>query len=153
MTFWPLAETKMTRCPEEFEIKICDAEFVTSAGDFPQIETPDIDRLTLNEMQREFTEKISAQMADMPENWRVPTERILSWLGEGFHSSQVERIDATTAEICGEVLAGVELEILFLSTGKLSVKEISRRVSKNFSDVLKVLDRPGRRHVIVYSLH
>ncbi|MBR0061091.1 MAG: radical SAM protein, partial [Selenomonadaceae bacterium] len=202
VTFWPLAETKMTRCPKEFGIKICDAEFLTSVGDFPQIETPELDRLTINDMRREFTEEIAAQMIDMLENWRVPTERILSWfptshriknygmwfkelmgreilfayyemlkLGEGFHSAQVEnlaaahplrvaqlsthlkRINSTTAEICGEVLSGVELEILLLTTGKLSVKEIARRVNQNISDVTKILKRLESHHLIVYSLH
>lgn len=79
VTFWPLAETKMTRCPKDFGIKICDNEFLTSVGDFPQIETFELDRLTINEMRRELTEEISAQIIDMIENWRVPTERILSW--------------------------------------------------------------------------
>lgn len=202
VTFWPLAETKMTRCPKDFGIKICDAEFLTSVGDFPQIETPELDRLTINDMRREFTEEIAAQMIDMLENWRVPTERILSWfptsrriksygmwfkelmgreilfayyemlkLGEGFHSAQVEnlaaahplrvaqlsthlkRINSTTAEICGEVLRGGELEVLLLATGKLSVEEISRRVNQDISDVIKILKRLERRHIIVYTLH
>lgn len=202
VTFWPLAETKMTRCPAEFGIKICDADFLTSVGDFPQIETPALDRLTINDMRREFENEIAAQMIDMLENWRVPTERVLSWfqtsrrvksygmwftillrqdilfayyemlfLGEGFHSAQVEnlsaahplrvvqlsrhlhRIDATTAEICGETLSGVELEILLLSTGKLTVKEISLRVEQKISVVIKVLNRLEHRHLIVYTLH
>ena len=202
VTFWPLAETKMTRCPKDFGIKICDAEFLTSVGDFPQIETPELDRLTINDMRREFTEEIAAQMIDMLENWRVPTERILSWfptsrriksygmwfkelmsreilfayyemlkIGEGFHSEQVEnlaaahplrtaqlsthlkRINSTSAEICGEILRGVELEVLLLSTGKLSVEEIARRVDQNISDVIKILNRLERRHLIVYTLH
>ena len=202
VTFWPLAETKMTRCPEAFGIKICDTEFLTSVGDFPQIETPELDCLTINEMRREFTKEISEQMTDMLENWRVPTERILSWfpvarrsksygmwfkelmksdtlysyyemlkLGEGFHSSQIEnlstahplrvvqlstelrRIDVETTEICGVKLSGSDLKILLLSTGKLSVEEISRHVSRKISDVLAVLDRLEKRHLIVYSLH
>lgn len=202
VTFWPLAETKMTRCPEEFGIKICDAEFLTSAGDFPQIETAEFDRLTINEMRREFEDEISAQIADMLENWRVPTERILSWfptsrriksygmwftillrqdilfayyemifLGEGFHSAQVENLSAAhplrvvqlsrhlrrcgknSAEICGETLSGVELEILLLTTGKLSVEEISLRVNQKISDVIKILNRLEHRHLIVYTLH
>lgn len=202
VTFWPLAETKMTRCPEEFGIKICDTEFVTSVGDFPQIETPELSRLTINDMCREFAQEISAQMGDMLENWRVPTERILSWfptsyrtksygmwfkelisheilfsyyemlkLGEGFHSAQIEnlsaahplrvvqlsnhlrRIDDTTAEICDEVLRGGELEVLLLTTGKLSLEEISRRVGQEISDVIEVLNRLERRHLIVYALH
>ena len=202
VTFWPLAETKMTRCPDEFRIKICDNEFITSVGDFPQIETPELDRLTINEMRREFIKEISAQMIDMLENWRVPTERILSWfpnsrrsksygmwfkelmnqnilysyyelikLSEGFHSAQVDnlsaahplrvaqlsthlqRINSTTAEISGEILSGVELDILLLATGKLSVEEISLRVEQKISDVIKVLSRLERRHLIVYTLH
>ena len=202
VTFWPLAETKMTRCPDEFGIKICDNEFVTSAGDFPQIETDELDRLTINEMRREFEDEISAQIVDMLENWRVPTERILSWfptsrriksygmwftillrqdilfayyemlkLGEGFHSAQVENLSAAhplrvvqlsrhlrrcgknSAEICGETLSGVELEILLLTTGKLSVEEISLRVNQKIPDVLKVLNRLEHRHLIVYTLH
>jgi radical SAM superfamily enzyme YgiQ (UPF0313 family) len=202
VTFWPLSETKMTRCPEIFGIKICDNEFLTSVGDFPQIETFELDKLTINEMRHEFTEEISAQMIDMLENWRVPTERILSWfptsrrtksygmwfnklttheilfayyemlhLGEGFHSAQVEnlsaahplrvvqlssylrRINPTTAEICGEILSDYELEILLLATGKLSVEEISLRVGQKISDVIKVLNRLERRHLIVYTLH
>ena len=202
VTFWPLAETKMTRCPDEFGIKICDDEFLTSAGDFSQIETDELDRLTINEMRREFEDEISAHIVDMLENWRVPTERILSWfptsrriksygmwftillrqdilfayyemlkLGEGFHSAQVEnlsaahplrvvqlsrhlrRCDKNSAEICGETLSGVELEILLLTTGKLSVKEISLRVNQKISDVIKVLNRLEHRHLIVYTLH
>ena len=202
VTFWPLAETKMTRCPEDFGIKICDADFLTSVGDFPQVETSAIDRLALNDMRREFEEVINAQMVDMLENWRVPTERVLSWfppsrnaksyggwfklltgqeilfsyyemlkLGEGLQAAQTEnlsaahplrvvqlsrhlrRIDATTAEICGERLSGVELEILLLSTGKLSVEEISLRVEKNLDAVQNVLNRLEQKHLIVYSLH
>ena len=202
VTFWPLAETKMTRCPDEFGIKICDNEFVTSVGDFPQIETDELDRLTINEMRREFEDEIAAQIVDMLENWRVPTERILSWfptsrriksygmwftillrqdilfayyemifLGEGFHSAQVENLSAAhplrvvqlsrhlrrcgknSAEICGETLSGVELEILLLTTGKLSVEEISLRVNQKISDVIKVLNRLEHRHLIVYTLH
>lgn len=202
VTYWPLAETKMTCCPDDFGIKICDSEFLTSVGDFSQIETPELDRLTINEMRREFDKEISAQVVDMLENWRVPTERILSWfptsrriksygmwfrelanqeilfsyyemlkLGEGFHSAQVEhltaahplrvarlsthlkRIDTTTAEICGEVLSDYELEILLLTTGKLSVEEISQRVGREISDVIKILNRLERRHLIVYTLH
>lgn len=200
--FWPLPETKMTRCPAEFGLKIRDTDFLTSVGDFPQIETPALDRLAINDMRREFEEAITAQMIDMLENWRVPTERVFSWfptsrrtksygmwfkvlmeqeilfayyemlkLGEGLQAAQVEnlsaahplrvvqlsrhlhRIDTTTAEICGETLSGVELEILLLATGKLNVEEISLRVGQNLDAVTKVLNRLERRHLIVYTLH
>jgi len=79
VTFWPLSETKMTTQPEEFGIKICDAEFLTSVGDFPQIETAELDRFEITKMQLELQKEISAQMSSMLENDEVPTERILSW--------------------------------------------------------------------------
>lgn len=200
VTYWPLPETRMTRCPEEFGLKICDTEFVTSIGDFPQIETPELDRLTIAEMKKELQDEISAQMAEMLENWQVPTERILSWfpseqreksfgmwlvklkeqeilyayyemlaLGEGIQLAQVEslpaaipmrvvplfkflrRLDAETAEICGEIFSGAELEVLILTAGKLSVEEISRRAGLELSRVVEVLKRLERRHLIVFA--
>lgn len=200
VTYWPLPETRMTRLPEKFGIKICDAEFVTSTGDFPQIETPELDRLTIAEMKKELREEISSQMVEMLENWQVPTERILSWfptehreksygmwfmklkqqeilrsyyemlaLGEGIQLAQVEnlpaaipmrvvplfnylrRIDASTAEICGEKFSGAELEILLLTAGKSSIAEISRRVALELSQVVEVLKRLECRHLIVFA--
>ena len=79
VTFWPLSETKMTRCPEEFGIKICDAEFLTSVGDFPQIETEELSRFEIMEMQLELQNEISELMISMLENDEIPTERILNW--------------------------------------------------------------------------
>lgn len=201
VTFWPLAETKMTRCPENFGIKICDSEFVTSVGDFPQTETAELDRLTIAEMRLELKNTISELMIEMIENWQVPTDRILNWftnyyqntrgiwfiemmsreilfsyyemikLGEGFHSTQIEnlatahpmrmailykylrKIDESTVEICGEKFFGKESEILLLTTGKLSVAEISERVKMEIPKVLQVLSRLERKHLIVYALH
>lgn len=200
VTYWPLPETKMTRCPEEFGLKICDAEFVTSVGDFPQTETAELDRLTISEMKNSLRLEVSAQIVEMLENWQVPTERILSWfqrprrenflgmwfvelmgreilyayfemlaLGEGIQLAQVEslpaaipmrvvplfkflrRLDAETAEICGEIFSGAELEVLILTAGKLSVEEISRRAGLELSRVVEVLKRLERRHLIVFA--
>ena len=202
VTFWPLPETKMARCPESFGIKICDSEFVTAAvGDFPQIETSALDRFTISEMRLELKNRISALMLEMLENWQVPTERILSWftsfyydtrgmwfgelssreilfsyyemikLGEGFHSTQIEnlaaahplrvamlykylrKIDESTFEICGEKFTADEVEIILLTTGKLSVAEISSRVKIEIPKVLQVLNKLERKHLIVYVLH
>ena len=200
VTYWPLAETQMTRLPEKFGIKICDAEFVTSAGDFPQTETAALDRLAISEMENELRLEIAAQMAEMLETWQVPTERILSWfptarsarnysmwltelrrqeilfayyemlaLREGIQLAQVEnlpaaipmrvaplfrylrRLDASTAEVRGEIFSGAELEVLLLTAGKLSVAEISRRVGLELSQVVEVLKRLERRHFIVFA--
>lgn len=200
VTFWPLSETKMTRCPDDFGIKICDSEFMTSVGDFPQTETSELDRLTISEMKTAFQKEISDLMTGMIENWQIPTERILSWfknrrddcgmwllelqryeylysyyemlkIGEGMHSSEIEKIESahpmriiqlsrylkrineSTIEICGEKFFESEIEIVLLTTGKLSVAEIARRVKMEFSDVIKILNRLERKHLIVYNLH
>ena len=63
------------------------------------------------------------------------------------------RIDESTAEICGERFFGVEIEIVLLTTGKLSVAEISKRVSMDIPKVLEVLNKLERKHFIVYTLH
>lgn len=202
VTYWPLPETRMTRCPAEFGIKICDAEFVTAVGDFPQIETPELDRLAIAEMERELRAEISALMLEMLEGWQVPTARILNWfpkarrqkfqgmwfmelarheilfayyemlaLGEGITLAQVEdlpaahpmrvaplskhlrRIDAATAEFFGEIFSGAELEVLLLTAGKLSVAEISARAGLTIAQVVAVLQRLERRHLVVFAPH
>ena len=87
VTFWPLPETKMTTCPENFGIKICDKDFLTSVGDFPQTETDELDRLTIAEMQTAFQNEISAQMISILKNRQVPTERILSWFPKSKYTN------------------------------------------------------------------
>lgn len=202
VTFWPLAETKMTRLPQDFGIKICDYEFFTSVGDFPQTETSTLDRFDISKMARDLQEEIYSQMIEMIENRQVSLEKILSWLSEsensykrgfwyaklveqpilyayykmiqlkeGFPAEQIEnlteahpmrvaslfkyvrKIDADTIEICGEKFVGKEIDVVLLTTGKLSVEEISRRVNIDVAEVIKVLNRMEKRHLIVYSLH
>lgn len=200
LTFWTLPETKMTNCPADFGIKICDKEFLTSVGDFPQTETDELDRLTIAEMQTEFQNEISAQMISMLKNRQVPTEKILSWfpkskytknygllfvelmkqeilfayyemlnLDEGFESKDIKnlslahplrvvelykhltRIDENSALICGEKFSGKELEIVTLTTGKLSVAEIAEKISRPISEVMKTLNRLEKNFLIVYT--
>lgn len=205
VTFWPLSETKMTRCPEEFGIKICDAEFLTSVGDFPQIETEEISRFEIMEMQLELQNEISELMISMLENDEIPTERILNWfpklntkcgairpsgmwylelmknenlyayyemlkLGEGFQSKDIKNLSAAHplrvvvlykflrtvgehAELFGEKFSGKEIEVVLLTTGKLSVAEIAERVGLEISKAVEVLNRLEKRHLIVYTLH
>lgn len=198
VTFWPLAETRMTRSPEDFGIKIIDPEFVTSAGDFPQIETTEIDRFEINEMERELREFIEKQMLDMIATWQIPTSRILSWfknahryrgmwfatlrrdeilfsyyemlsIGEGFHSSQIEDLSSahpmrvialnlnlyreskSSIKIHGESFVGIEIEIILLTTGKLSVKEIAEHLDLTIDQVIEFLNQLEDMHLIVYS--
>ena len=202
VTYWPLPETRMTRCPNEFGINICDSEFLTSVGDFPQIETAELDRLTIAEMERSLRQEILDLMASMLEQGQVPTERILSWfpksdklttysmwfttlinqkilyayyemmkLGEGIPLSQtgniltahpirvvplfqyLKRVDSDTAEICGEIFADKELEVVLLTTGKLTIEEISKRVSLTITEVVNVLQRLENHHLVIFSLH
>ena len=88
VTFWPLAETKMTRCPENFGMNILDGEFVTSAGgDFPQIETATLDKFTIAEMELELQQEILLKMKTMLESWQIPAERILSWFPKSSRST------------------------------------------------------------------
>ena len=202
VTFWPLPETPMTSRPEEFGIKIVDSEFLTSVGDFSQVETEQLDRMTIIEMQSGLEEEIKTQMIEMLHNGQVPTKRIISWLmnyrkrygqntwtmtlsqdeilfayyemialGEGIESSRLEniltahpmrvvplyrhlrKIDETEVEICGERFIDIEVEIITLTTGKLSVEEIAERTGCDVEFVMNVLNRLERKHLIVYSLY
>ena len=196
----------MTNSPADFGIKICDKDFLTSVGDFPQIETAELDKFEITEMQIELQNEISALMTSMLENDEVPTERILSWFpktkmtrqgylrpagmwymelmknenlyayyemlnrGEGFQSKDIENLSEAhplrvfalykclkkvdeCIELFGEKFFGKEIEVVLLTTGKLSVTEIAERVELEISKVIEILSRLERRHLIVYSLH
>lgn len=199
--YWPLPETPMTLHPENYGIKIVDDEFVTSSGDWPQVETEELDRFTVAGMMRDLEQAISDQMIRMMENWEVPSETIMGWffgardrrtyggwmrclmgqeilfpyyemlfLGEGkdsIHTEQIaeahplrvaalfkylQRVDDGTVEILGERFSSVETEIVLLTSGKLSVKEISERAGTSIADVMSVLGRLESRHLIVYTM-
>ena len=201
VSFWPLPETPMTTAPADYGVKICDKEFVTSVGDFPQAETAELDRYDIAMMQRELEERISRQMIDMLENWEVPTERVLSWfaksayregyggwyvkllgqevlypyyemlyLGEGQSSKDVDEIAKAhplrvvplykhmqrcgdgRVEIRGEYFSKEEMDIVLLTTGKVSVEEICERTGSDNEIVMNVLTRLERRHFIVYAI-
>ncbi len=203
VTYWPLPETPMTRRPSEFGIKICDAEFLTSVGDFPQTETDRLDRLEIVRMQSEFVTSINQKMEEMLRDWRVPTERIVGWLKqarrrsatqgawlvklrqlpivhayyemlsldearsstatENFSASHPIRvaalyrhlhsIDGRTVEICGERFDRAELDVIMLTTGKLSVEEIAARVNLPLERVTNILLRLERKHFIAFAPH
>ena len=203
VTYWPLPETAMTCRPSEFGIEICDAEFLTSVGDFPQTRTVELDRLEIAEMQFELVLAINDKMKDMLEHWRVPTARVVDWLrragknrylrgawhvmlsglpvlhayyemlalDEGMHSSDVgdlskahplrvaslyrhmRLVDERTVEISGEHFDRSELDVIMLTTGKLSVEEISARSGCPIERVKDILLRLERRHFIVFARH
>ena len=101
VTYWPLPETPMTRRPTEFGIEICDEEFLTSVGDFPQTQTAQLDRLEIVRMQNELEQSIADKMKSMLVNRQVPTERVLSWLqsphGSGMWLAQLRRLPVVNA--------------------------------------------------------
>ena len=89
VTFWPLPNTQMTLHPSEFGIKICDKEFLTSVGDFPQTETTNFDKIAIAEKQAELENYIFDVMLELIKRRRISTEKILSWFGESskYHST------------------------------------------------------------------
>lgn len=82
VTFWPLPNTPMTLCPSKFGIKIFDKKFLTSAGDFPQTETAEFDRITIAQKQAELEQYIDDTMFELIQNRQISTERILNWFRE-----------------------------------------------------------------------
>ena len=201
VTFWPLPNTPMTKNPEKFGIKICDDEFLTSLGEFPQAETCDLDRLDIAEKQHELENFIDNEMKSLLKSKKIPTSVVLDWfcqaninysgawfallgqmerlfafyemiyLGEGTESKDLTdfedarpmrveylyrcltKVSKDTVLIDGEEFTGKDLEIVTLTTGKLSVKEIAERVSLSVSAVKKVLDRLENMGLIVYTLY
>lgn len=79
VSFWPLAETSMTKKPQEYGIHIVDDEFMTSIGDFPQTETAELSIWEINNMVRDMKKILYDYMKDMLSNGLVSEERILSW--------------------------------------------------------------------------
>lgn len=87
VTLWPLPNTPMTLCPSKFGIKIFDKEFLTSAGDFPQTETAEFDRIAIAEKQANLENYILEVMLEIIQSRQIPTEKILQWFGES-HQNQ-----------------------------------------------------------------
>ena len=91
--------------------------------------------------------------------------------GEGMQSSEIENLasahplrvvplyrylrslDDGAVEVVGERFIGDEIDILMLTTGKLSAAEIASRLRLTVERVIKVLLRLERRHFIVFCLH
>ena len=200
VTFWPLPNTPMTLCPSKFGIKIFDKEFLTSAGDFPQTETEEFDRIAIGQRQAELEQYINATMLELIQSRQIPAERIFNWfgesqkhrslwfmtlsrrenvyayyemlyLGEGVESGDVEnlaeahpirvvplyknlkRLDNNSVSILNEKFSNQELDIATLTTGKLSVDQIAKKVSLSVSEVINVLHRLEKIFLIVYSPH
>ena len=79
VTFWPLAETKITNNPADFGIEITDREFLTAVGDFPQTRTRDLDTFDIAEMERDLEKNLLEHMRKMIEQDEIPFETIMHW--------------------------------------------------------------------------
>ena len=93
------------------------------------------------------------------------------YLGEGMESGEVEnlkeahpirvvplyknlkRLDKKSVSILNERFSNHELDIATLTTGKLSVAQITKKVSLNIPKVIDVLNRLEKNFLIVYSPH
>ena len=62
-------------------------------------------------------------------------------------------IDERTVELCGERFDRSELDVLMLTTGKLSVAEIAARIDQPLARVTEILLRLERKHFIAFAPH
>lgn len=78
--YWPLPETSITNHPCEYGIKILDAQFITSVGDFPQTETSQLDRWDILKMAKDMQNEINDYMTMMLQQNKIPKDRIFKWM-------------------------------------------------------------------------
>ena len=87
VSYWPLPETAITKCPENYQIHIADYDFVTSVGDFSQVYTEELQPWEISSMVKEFDAELMAYKKDMLSQQRVPHERIMGWYDRSTKSS------------------------------------------------------------------
>lgn len=63
----------------------------------------------------------------------------------------IKKIDENQIEICGEKFDIKDLDIITMTTGKLSVKEICNKLNIELNKVLSILKRLEQKHLIVYT--
>ena len=64
----------------------------------------------------------------------------------------LKRINENQIEICGEKFDMKDLDVITMTTGKLSVKEICNKLNVDLEQVLKILKRLEQKHLIVYTI-
>lgn len=82
VSFWPLAETSITNNPEKYGIKIVDKDFITSVGDLPQTETPELCKYDIADMMKNMKYEIRKHMLTMLNNFEVPLDKIKNWFSK-----------------------------------------------------------------------
>lgn len=65
----------------------------------------------------------------------------------------LKRLDNKSVSILNEKFSNHELDIATLTTGKLNVAQIAKKVSLNIPEVIDVLNRLEKNFLIVYSPH
>ncbi len=206
VSFWPLPNTSMTKRPEDYGLKIIDHDFITSLGDFPQIETREYSKWDICQQMKDMESSLREHMKYMLENWSVPTSYIKRWFGlrdknislglwyrflkentvlfsyysflysgEAVSSielknniqdahpmrvteiyNKIRKINEDEFEFCDCVLSSVESNILLLTTGKLSVKEIVKclryyGMKVDHQEVISTLLKLEKHHLLVWS--
>lgn len=79
VSYWPLPETAITKCPERYHIQIADYDFVTSVGDFAQVYTEELTTWDISSLVKRFDAELMAYKKEMLSHQRVPHERIMGW--------------------------------------------------------------------------
>lgn len=79
VSYWPLPDTSITNHPDEYNLTIVDKEFLSSVGDFPQVEPYGFNRWEILNMMQNMEKEIKSHMLQMLQHDEIPLERILSW--------------------------------------------------------------------------
>lgn len=84
VSYWPLPNTAITNNPDKYELEIIDKDFITSVGDFPQVETDTCNRLDIVKMMTELEGFIENIMKKMIKSGKISSEMIVSWFPSNF---------------------------------------------------------------------
>ncbi|MDY6225234.1 B12-binding domain-containing radical SAM protein [Veillonella caviae] len=80
VSYWPLPETTITNNPESYGLHIIDYDFYTASGDFPQIETDEIDKWELVRMIQYMENDIAEYMKQLLLEDKIDIKLIEKWL-------------------------------------------------------------------------
>lgn len=79
VSFWPLAETDITRNPDKYNVKIVDSNFFTASSDFPMVEVEGFSVWDICNYVNDMTDKLKNYMVELILNNKVPLEVIKNW--------------------------------------------------------------------------
>lgn len=82
VSYWPLPNTSISNNPKDYGLRIVDKDFITAVGDFPQVETSELNRYDIIDMMQELENHIAEIMKNIICSGVLKTEQILSWFPE-----------------------------------------------------------------------